>query len=409
MKSLAKRVVTPSRNIQIVGNRNWPPSYFVTDSGGTYLLKQIARVTVSQLYLTFPNWIIGSSYNGSGDQDGSSTYTINECWVEANSTTYPVLFSGSSSVAVPAGGNSVGVCALPLTAGSTFITRSYVTPGSSGKYPALAIGAKDNPGDGSLKGSNIAHQTGSSGLNSLTDVFGPCMITGLVESGNSPAVMIIGDSGAAGIGDSFSGSTTNSGFLPRALTGNRPWALYALSGESCSPGWLTVATRRSPLTGPYAKYFISEYGGNDLQDGATLAQLKSRMIQVWTEALVRNPSIKIFQTTLAPKTSTTDGWATTGNQTADFTANANRPTLNDWIRAGAPMVSGAGVAPGTGGAIVAGQAGHPLTDYFEVADTVESSRNSGLWKAPGYTADGIHPTPTGHIAAATAIDLTKLS
>jgi len=31
--------------------------------------------------------------------------------------------------------------------------------------------------------------------------------------------------------------------------------------------------------------------------------------------------------------------------------------------------------------LLAGQAGHPLTGYYEIADLVETSRNSGIWKA----------------------------
>ena len=35
-----------------------------------------------------------------------------------------------------------------------------------------------------------------------------------------------------------------------------------------------------------------------------------------------------------------------------------------------------------GGALLAGSAGHPVNGYIETADTVETSRNSGVWKAP---------------------------
>jgi hypothetical protein len=43
-----------------------------------------------------------------------------------------------------------------------------------------------------------------------------------------------------------------------------------------------------------------------------------------------------------------------------------------------------------------------LDFYLEVADYQEQSRNSGLWAAPGYTTDGLHPTALGNMA----IDLT---
>ena len=42
-----------------------------------------------------------------------------------------------------------------------------------------------------------------------------------------------------------------------------------------------------------------------------------------------------------------------------------------------------------------------LEGYFDVADAIETSRNSGIWKvtgsANGYTADGIHPNTPGSV------------
>ena len=66
--------------------------------------------------------------------------------------------------------------------------------------------------------------------------------------------------------------------------------------------------------------------------------------------------------------------------------------------AGAPQAVGA-----VGGTVLrAGAVGHPLAGYIEVADTVESARNSGLWKA-GYSGDGTHPNTVGATAIAAAL------
>jgi len=37
-------------------------------------------------------------------------------------------------------------------------------------------------------------------------------------------------------------------------------------------------------------------------------------------------------------------------------------------------------------------------DFLDVAYPVESALDSGLWNAPGYTADGTHPTNLGYLA-----------
>ena len=73
------------------------------------------------------------------------------------------------------------------------------------------------------------------------------------------------------------------------------------------------------------------------------------------------------------------------------TANANEAAIaayNDSIRAG-----------------VAGASG-----YFEIADAVESSRNSGKIKADGnnfkYTPDGLHFNQFGSLAITAGIDMS---
>jgi hypothetical protein len=73
------------------------------------------------------------------------------------------------------------------------------------------------------------------------------------------------------------------------------------------------------------------------------------------------------------------------------------------------MISGVAVAAGTSGAIVAGQTGHPLAGYFDAANAVESSLNSGLWKV-GYVylgdSRGAHPNSGGAALMASTINTT---
>ena len=116
----------------------------------------------------------------------------------------------------------------------------------------------------------------------------------------------------------------------------------------------------------------------------------------------------MYQTTVTPQTTSTDAWVTTANQTVTA-VHARRIGLNDWIRDGAPFdtATGLAVAVGaTGSTIVrAGTRAHPLKGFFEIADIVETSRNSGIWKA-GWTTDGLHPNATGYAAAYLGIDLS---
>lgn len=85
-----------------------------------------------------------------------------------------------------------------------------------------------------------------------------------------------------------------------------------------------------------------------------------------------------FETTLEPRSTSTDSWATLNNQTTS-SGNGNRVNFNNRVRAGNVGFMG----------------------YFELADAVESYRDSGIFKAPpmvprAITADGVHDNDDGY-------------
>lgn len=130
--------------------------------------------------------------------------------------------------------------------------------------------------------------------------------------------------------------------------------------------------------------------------------MQANLIMLWNQQ--NGYGQRVIQTTITPNTTSTDGWATTGNQTpVNATVESHRVQLNDWLRGGAPMSGGLAVAVGTSGALLAGDTGHPLYGYWEITDNVESARNSGIWKA-GYTTDGLHPNITGINAASIGVN-----
>jgi hypothetical protein len=98
---------------------------------------------------------------------------------------------------------------------------------------------------------------------------------------------------------------------------------------------------------------------------------------------------------VTPVSTSTNGWTTTAGQTTHGN-NAQRVAFNNWLRDGAPIDgAGAPLAVGATGTR-AGQPGHPLAGYFETADTMETARNSGIWKMPTTprTAPTRAPPPT---------------
>lgn len=231
----------------------------------------------------------------------------------------------------------------------------------------------------------------------------------------------LGDSIVDGTGDSFTTPLADTaaagdgwGLVGRAVANQRAYINCGVAGddlETCVLGGNTNF-RMSQLA--YVKNGIMEWGVNSISNGATLASLKANMLTLWTRAATfKRPDGRLFQTTIGPNTTSTDSWATTTNQTVKA-GETNRVDLNDWIRDGAPISGGVPVATGAPG-IRAGEAGHPLYGYFDVADALESARNSGKWKVDGtankYTGDGLHPNQTGYymVASSGAIDISRFA
>jgi hypothetical protein len=161
----------------------------------------------------------------------------------------------------------------------------------------------------------------------------------------------------------------------------------------------------------YANSLVLGLGVNDIGQGRTLAAIKADMIALWTLAKRHlQAGGRIFQTTLTPSCTSTDSFATLANQSAaanfSISGNGTREQLNDWLRDGAPMLAGAAAPIGTSTAIRNGHAAHPLYSVLDMADAVESARNSGRWRVDGtafkWTGDGLHPSNFAHKEAATS-------
>jgi hypothetical protein len=130
-------------------------------------------------------------------------------------------------------------------------------------------------------------------------------------------------------------------------------------------------TRR--MVGSYYSHVICQLGINDASSFST-DQLATDLRAIYA---MFPPEIKIYQTTITPYTSSTDGWVTLANQTINV-GQATRTGVNELIRAGQF---------------------DRLSGYFETADVLESSRNSGKFTVhspPPVTDDGVHPNAAGY-------------
>jgi hypothetical protein len=238
-------------------------------------------------------------------------------------------------------------------------------------------------GEGGNKNSSSDLTGGALPLpNDSSAVPGPLTLLASAYTAPKPVVAMVGDSITSG---RVSFRTVDQNWYSVLLSGKASLLNISKVGGISQDMAGVGARRRWPLV-PAASVLINAYGDNNLNAaGQSLATLQADTIRLWRTARARGVP-RVLQATLSPWTSSTDAWTTVSGQTP-LSFEPTRVAFNDWLRAGAPLdpstlnpVAGPG-----GGALVAGKAGHPLADVLDVADALESSRNSGRWKVPGRT------------------------
>lgn len=382
----------------------------------SYHAMAVACTDVRLVYANFT-----SSGNPVVETDPADTYTI-KASIEVSGTIYRVLFRGQTSGTVDGGGILISdPLGIEFTAGQVFQVRTYLSTAANwhhntslsalSQYGGAATGDLTAPGSGAI-------------ADSFSFAYMPSAIIGTPYTRTTPGVGIVGDSIAAGQGDTTQDyappATSTSGFVTRALGTSLPYIQAALASERAQQFAAAAGHYRRLALLNGCTHVFEQYGTNDLFVASrTLAQLQADKITLWTA--IGNRGMKAHTGTLMPRTTSTDSWATTANQTfLSAGAETYRTGYNDWLRDGVPISAGAAVPVGTAGAArcavydatgtlvtAASGAAHPLAAVFEVADAVESARNSGKWKVTGAanyaTADGTHPSAAGHALAATAI------
>lgn len=358
-----------------------------TTQGGTARIQHKMVASAHGLIFAYGNF-----YNNNGvETDGVNDITVAAA-LDDSTRTFPLTFSGGQRQAVIKPGcialtDPLGVYYPKAT---TLYSRTFVSVTAAGKFPrgsdTLNAGASSNEGHNypatATVGTDLtplgSANTGLVGTHNGERVFGPMTILGVPTVRTIPLVAItgIGDSILAGSGDT--GAFTDRGYFDRALNFNYPYLQLAFPSETLD-GWMqqggATRFRRANLLEQVTgiTHIVCQLGINSISN----VNWQTNMQQA--HAFLASYGLPLYQTTITPKTTSTDSWATTANQTV--TADeARRVAMNTYIR----------TRPS------------PLTNYIEVADSAETARDSGIWKA-AYTSDGIHPNATGHAAIAATL------
>ncbi|MBS7541995.1 SGNH/GDSL hydrolase family protein [Ancylobacter oerskovii] len=392
-----------------------------TDGISTFTrTRHTLRADVTELAVRFPNWFA----NRAGDKFETAVQAqvaVSASIEYPTGTLTQMSFAGASQGFIDAGGD---LCTdfLPITlaAGAEIHVRIAVY-GSVG-YVHANFRQNDYAAEGcTASTSRTADLTRRFGTpDPATRSVGTWPV-GIIARTTHGGVLGIGDSIVEGTGDAYAADDASDGgfgLIGRAVSSSHAYISGAMAGDDLETATRSCSNRLALAR--YVKNIVFEHGVNSIAGGATLAAMQANMLALWTRgAGSARTGARLFQTTLTPETNSTDSWATLENQTArtnfSISGSGVREQLNDWLRDGAPLLAGVPVAAGTVGALRAGETDHPLHGVFDVADVVESSRNSGKWKVDGtagkYTADGIHPTRFTNVtvAASGAIDTAQFA
>lgn len=347
----------------------------------------------------------GSSYVAlKGTTAGTApTAALGTEWQQV--TRYAVNFAGQDANRRVTLASGAGALSLPILlpvlegqsmAVTTTVSTSLATNVFAADYVGIYTGefALDYPsanpavGTVDLVDKNVTTETT---LAAGTRAPMPSAVLGLpVSSETVRSVALVGDSLNMGYLDAVL-DFHQKGYLARGLEYEDVRYRRIPQGGDRLQFWSASNAAKRIALAQTATSVVVSLGSNDVANSRTLAQLQADGMAAWTALGAKGA--KVYQCTITPKTTSTDGWATKANQTPVFAAGGVRDTFNDWLRAGASYVV-------NGVTVTAGTLGHPLTGVIDASPAVEDTTDIHYWKSPSWTTDGGHPTAQGYDALA---------
>ncbi|WP_108396368.1 SGNH/GDSL hydrolase family protein [Devosia submarina] len=364
-----------------------------------------ARGPISELAMVLPNWYVERSAS-------KFEYPNNAGVVCAASVEYPagVFHRFQFNLAVReliAGGDYLVSAFVPVDIpdNAEFWTNIWLSAASTILFFNAATGQVATNGErGTVSTTDVTDYTMATHTGTAQS-YGVWPLALIGRTAQKP-VAILSDSIGEGVGD-VADTTDHVGMLARLLGPTLPYINLSQSGDRLELLRQSHSKRFAVLG--YARSLVLGLGVNDVGAGRTLPAIQTDMIALWAQAKQHlPPDGRIIQTTLTPSCTSTDSFATIANQTAapnfSTSGDGTREQLNDWLRDGAPLQGSVPALTGTQTAIRAGTASHPLHGVLDMADAVESARNSGRWRVDGsafkWTIDGLHPSSFAHKEAA---------
>lgn len=321
----------------------------------------VARDNISTLQIGIPNWYVNAGLVEVGT-GAEATVTAS---IEYPAGTFTQLkFAGAMTGHIPDGDTLYSdPVAVHILIASQFWVRIFWQNSAGVIYIQNAYNDVATGGCELTPSGGVDKTMGGTVPASMYNLL-PVAILGYTRR---PSIYVCGDSRSFGVNDTAD-TSLDMGIICRSIGADFAYINGSASGDSLQRFFASHA-RRLELS-RFCSHIVNALGINDVGAGRTAGQIQADYVSVNTLF----PGKPVFGVTLNPQSTSTDNWATITRQTP-FTRNAVRIAINDWQRSRmAPTFSG----------------------YFEIADVVESARNSGQWIVNGSanyaTSDGVHET-----------------
>jgi hypothetical protein len=338
-----------------------------------------ARDNITSLQVVIPNYFVdtipANGGTGSGNETGSGGIATVTASVEYPVGTFTqIKFSGTASGTIASGSQRVSdATTVSIPNGAKFYIRVFYTNSTAIVFGEMTTNNYEDVSGGdatTFAPSGLSDQTiGGTVVDTNTSGIIYWSVSAIIAQTTHPAIGLFGDSRVIGATD-LPDASGDMGELARSIGPTRAYINGGINTDRAM--WIAVSGTNRAALFAYCSHLVTEYGFNDLNLGArTAAQIQANLATIWSAF----PGKPKFHVTYDPGTTSTDAWATTGNQTT-LTHDAVRLAMNAWTR-GRPS---------------------PLNGYFDIASLTESGLNSGKWGAPGFTTDGIHPSNSEYVS-----------
>lgn len=327
--------------------------------------RHVARDDIFRLRLAYPNWTVLTGV----ETDGGAVATVRASIEYPEGVFTQVLFSGSAAGTIADGATGLSDWVdVTIPNGATFFVRTWRD--CAGGIIYCTNTAQDVAGGDFFRYGTTTSDLTMGGAIVSSDTTNCHFPAAILASTVKSSVAILGDSRAWGQGDDW--TTGDRGELAKAIGPSLGYINLSNPGDRAM--WFAPSGTKRSAVAAYCSHAVVQYGINDVANSRTDAQIQADINTIRSGL----PMGSVYLSTMPPgMINSTDNWATLANQSPPA-RDVQRIANNDWRRA---------VPSGFVGCV-------------EVADAVESARNSGKWVVNGSanyaTSDGTHETPAGY-------------